>query len=71
MQSIACFVGMACLIFMWIILSLMIPFFGGALGDVLYRASIGKSLDDKPYTYLISTMPIIGPMISTIIISMN
>ena len=71
MGSIACFVGGITMIFIWILLSLSIPFIGGALGDLIFRAGTGKNLENKPYTYIISTMPIIGPMISALILSKN
>jgi len=69
MASIACFVGGLTLIFFWIILSLGIPFLGGGLGDLIFRSATGKNLDNKPYTYIISTIPVLGPIISSFIIS--
>ena len=68
MGSIVCKLGALVMVMFWILLSLSIPFIGGSLGDLIYRSSIGKSLDSKPYTYFISVVPVIGPIISAFIL---
>lgn len=69
MGSIVCKVGVLTMVMFWILLSLSIPFIGGSLGDLIYRSSMGKSLDSKPYTYFISVVPVIGPIISAFIVN--
>jgi hypothetical protein len=68
MGSMVCKLGVFVMVILWIILSLTIPFLGGSLGDMIFRSSTGLSLEYKPYTYVISTMPIFGPLISTFIL---
>ncbi len=68
MASMACYIGVMTMVFMWMLLSLTIPFIGGALGDLIFRAAIGKSLQYHPFTYILSTMPIFGPLVSAFII---
>ena len=69
MTSFACLVGEASLIFMWISLSVLVPLIGGALGDLIYRASTGKDEKAEPYTYAISAIPFFGPIISAFILT--
>ena len=68
MTSMACYIGIITMVFMWMLLSLTIPFIGGALGDLIFRAAAGKSLQTQPYTYILSTMPILGPLVSAFIL---
>jgi hypothetical protein len=53
--------------FLWIAISFLVPI-GGPLGDLFFRLSMGKNLKKEPYTYLISMIPLIGPIISAFII---
>ena len=71
MTSVACYLGVMTMVFMWMLLSLTIPFIGGALGDLIFRAAIGKSLQHNAFTYILSTLPIFGPLISTFIIMLT
>ena len=68
MGSMVCYLGVFAMVILWVGLSLTIPFLGGGLGDLIFRASTGRNLESKPYTYIISTMPIFGPLISTFIL---
>ena len=46
----------------WVVLSILFPL--GILGDFIYRKLNGLSVSNKWWTYLISLIPIFGPIIS-------
>lgn len=51
---------------LWIFLSLLIPL--GILGDIIFRKVMNKDLKQDWWTYVISTFPLFGPIISYIVL---
>jgi len=49
---------------LWFIMSTIPPF--GALGNLFFRLIMGEKLDDRIWTYFISTIPFVGPMFGLI-----
>ena len=51
---------------LWIFLSFLFPL--GVLGDIIFRKVNKKNLKEKWWTYLVSMIPFIGPIISYIVL---
>lgn len=53
----------------WLILSCIFPL--GFLGDIIYRKMTDVDLGKEWYTYIISIIPLLGPIISYFILESN
>ena len=49
-------------------LSVMIPIIGGLLGDLLFRFALETNISNKPCTFAVSWIPILGPFVTSIIL---
>ena len=52
---------------LWFTISWAFPF-GGLIGDVIFRLSIGNSLSDDLRTFAFSWIPVLGPIISSYVL---
>lgn len=52
---------------LWFTIAWFMPA-GGLLGDVIFRISIGNDFKDDLWTFAISWIPIVGPLVSSIVL---
>lgn len=51
---------------LWIVLSFLFPL--GILGNIIFRKIVGINLKEKIWTYFLSIIPLVGPIISYIVL---
>jgi hypothetical protein len=50
----------------WVFMSFLVPL--GILGDVIYRKMFNIKLKKKWWTYFVSMIPLLGPIISYVVL---